>query len=128
MILKPKHASVSSVPVLYYLLELHDTKTCTGISFTVSWLYYLLELHDTKTLIGNWSEMSTLYYLLELHDTKTIIRTSSKYSTLYYLLELHDTKTSNSCSLASNDRKTIILKVLSHTGHYQYLISIHNHL
>ena len=34
-------------------------------------LYYLLELHDTKTDAGMTSDELTLYYLLELHDTKT---------------------------------------------------------
>ena len=56
-------------------------------------LYYLLELHDTKTDAGMTSDELTLYYLLELHDTKT--RDLKKYmkEKLYYLLELHDTKT-----------------------------------
>ena len=36
--------------VLYYLLELHDTKTITPIIIRPPQLYYLLELHDTKTM------------------------------------------------------------------------------
>ena len=34
-------------------------------------LYYLLELHDTKTDIICFRFHIRLYYLLELHDTKT---------------------------------------------------------
>ena len=40
-----------SVFQLYYLLELHDTKTSKKQLYNIEELYYLLELHDTKTEI-----------------------------------------------------------------------------
>ena len=87
--------------MLYYLLELHDTKTSYEPLSNATELYYLLELHDTKTYWEKDTKDGGLYYLLELHDTKTDAGMTSDELTLYYLLELHDTKTSNSCDFVS---------------------------
>ena len=37
-------------------------------------LYYLIELHDTKTGFKLQNQDTRLYYLIELHDTKTVIQ------------------------------------------------------
>ncbi len=49
-------------------------KQSQRIYFQVLKLYYLIELHDTKTDDYENPPSLGLYYLIELHDTKTTVR------------------------------------------------------